>query len=95
MDLCNELSGKLDEESRSDNTSMPSMEQSVDHAVTEISQQERFSYDELTSKVMKQLKFLKAQQIHTQVVDVIKELKWVHKKLEMQCEDTKDYYYYY
>ena len=65
MDLCNELSGKFDEESRSDNTSMPSMEQSVDHAVTEISQQERFSYDELTSKVMKQLKFLKAQQIHT------------------------------
>ena len=90
-DLCNELSGKLDEVSRSVTTTMTSMEQSVDHAVTKVSQLERFSFDELASKVDEAIHNIRVPESSPDThVDVVKEIKLVHKKLEMQCEDIKE-----
>ena len=82
--LCDELTGKLD-------TTLLSMEQSVDHAAQKVSQIEKFTLEELISKVDDAVRNLAVSEYSSQShAEVMKELKLAHKKLELQCTDIKN-----
>ena len=89
--LCDELTGKLDDVKRAMDTTLLSMEQSVDHAAQKASQIEKFPLEELISKVDDAVRNLAVSEYSSQShAEVMKELKLAHKKLELQCTDIKN-----
>lgn len=86
--LCDELSGKLDDVKRSVDTTLSSMEQSVDHAVNKVSQLDQFPLGELMSKVDSAMVNMNKNTPQSHA-DVMKEIKLAHKKLELHCADIK------